>query len=214
MPRPTITVVKPSTRNLWNLQNRHEGDRVRLYQAVQEVVAAARVLYPGSFVDVAASTVFPHVTYVEIDRRAKTFFDDSEGVREILSELGNADSSEFAFVNTDYRSLQLEDQSFDMLISLYAGFVSEHCTPLLRVGGTLLVNSSHGDAALASIDRRYELGAAVLSRGGEYSIRTHDLDEYMIPKRPVEITPEYLHERGRGIAYTRPAFAYLFNRVT
>lgn len=55
---------------------------------------------------------------------------------------------------------------FDLLISLYAGFVSEHCTCHLRNGGLLLVNSSHGDAAMASIDDRYRLVGVVSSRAG------------------------------------------------
>jgi hypothetical protein len=45
-------------------------------------VEASRVLYPGSFVDVAASFVFPAVTYVDSDGRAAKFFDDVEGVDE------------------------------------------------------------------------------------------------------------------------------------
>ena len=36
------------------------------------------------------------------------------------------------------------------------------------------------------------------------------LGEYLIPKRSVEITAESLHLSGRGVAYTKPAFAYLF----
>ena len=186
---------------------------MRLFQSVHEVVGPARVLYPGSFVDIAASAVFPAVTYVDSDGRAPSFFADEQGVRGILDRLGGHHDAEVDFLNQDYRDLQLKEQSFDLLISLYAGFVSEHCTRFLRIRGTLLVNSSHGDAAMAALDPRYSLSGVVVSRDSRYSVRTGDLAEYMIPKRPVEMTREMLHNQGRGIAYTKPAFAYLFTRV-
>jgi hypothetical protein len=118
------------------------------------------------------------------------------------------------FIAGDYRGpLGLADESFDLLVSLYAGFVSEHCTRYLRVGGHLLVNPSHGDAAMASIDQRYRLVAVVKSGGANaYRIDTEDLDTYFVPKKPQPITVERLHELGRGIGYTKSPFAYLFER--
>lgn len=58
----------PATRKLWSEQDRHEGDRHRLFAAVADAVSARTVLYPGSFVDIAPSVVWPLVTYVDTDR--------------------------------------------------------------------------------------------------------------------------------------------------
>lgn len=41
---------------------------------------------------------------------------------------------------------------FDLLVSLYAGFISEACDHLPTVGCLLLANSSHGDAALVALE--------------------------------------------------------------
>lgn len=207
--------MKPNTEQLWAKQNQHDGDRWRLFQAAGNEVAAATVLYPGSYVDIAPSFVFPSVTYVDSDRRAPTFFSDQEGVLEIIATHPGAPAEpQVEFIHSDYtHPLSLSDPGFDLLVSLYAGFVSEHCTDYLKVGGTLLVNSSHGDAALASIDSRYQLSGVVESRSGNYRVRTSDLHQYLVPKTPIEITTELLHERGRGIAYTKSPFAYLFKRV-
>ena len=98
-------------------------------------------------------------------------------------------------------------------MSLYAGLISEHCTHHLRIGGHLLVNPSHGDVAMASLDPRYRLRGVVHSRSGRYSVRTTELDSYLIPKRDIDITVDLLRETGRGVAYTKSAFAYLFQRV-
>ena len=97
-------------------------------------------------------------------------------------------------------------------MSLYAGFVSEACTDYLQVGGVLLVAPSHGDAAMASIDPRYELSGVVTFRSGNYRVRTDALDAYLIPKAETTITRELLQQKGRGIPYTKSPFAYLFTR--
>ena len=203
------------TRDLWAKQDQHPGDRHRLFRAVGERVEAGTVLYPGCYVDVAPSFVFPSVTYVDVDDRAARFFSDRDGVNGIIaSQAGAPADPQLHFVHQDYTGrLDLPEQGFDLLVSLYAGFVSEHCTGYLRIGGSLLVNPSHGDAALAAIDPRYRLSAVVLSRGGGYRVVDENLGSYLRPKQAVAVTRELIHERGRGIAYTKPAFAYLFERV-
>ncbi|MEZ5175507.1 MAG: hypothetical protein R2823_04800 [Acidimicrobiia bacterium] len=208
--------MRSSTETLWSSQDRHHGDRRRLFAAVATHIEASRVLYPGSFVDVAASFVFPAVTYIDSDHRAATFFDDVEGVGEIVSACQTSVGKRtLEFIAGDYREdLGLADESYDLLVSLYAGFVSEHCTRYLRVGGQLLVNPSHGDAAMASIDDRYRLGAVVKSGGTRgYRIDDQQLDSYFVPKKPQPVTVERLHKLGRGIGYTNSPFADLFERV-
>ena len=202
------------TAALWQKQDAHKGDRKRLFTAVQAAVGDSRVLYPGSYVDVAASMAFSSVTYVDMDRRAAQFFDDTEGVSEIVVSEGGSPSAVVHFIHGDYTTdLGLEAGSFDLLVSLYAGFVSEACTAYLRMGGVLLVAPSHGDAAMASIDPRYELSGVVTSRSGDYRVRTDSLDTYLIPKTAKNVTPALVHERGRGIPYTKSSFAYLFTRT-
>ncbi|MCB0965695.1 MAG: hypothetical protein KDB37_02570 [Ilumatobacter sp.] len=124
-------------RRLWEKQDQHRGDRHRLFSAVAAAVDVETVLYPGSYVDLAPSFVWPSVTYVDIDRRATQFFDDEAGVRALLADRGvDPDSHSVRFIEADYSdSLDLDDGAFDLLVSLYAGFVSEACTRHLRVGG-------------------------------------------------------------------------------
>lgn len=204
-----------ATEKLWAKQNQHDGGRLRLFSAVATAVEATTVLYPGSYVDVAASFVFPTVTYVDLDKRAARFFADTESVAAIIAADAVEDEPRTVdFHHADYRhDLDLPDQAFDLLVSLYAGFISEHCTRHLKVGGTLLVNPSHGDAAMASIDERYALCGVIKARDGDYRVDDRDLARYLIPKKPVELSVAHLHDLGRGIAYTTTAFAYLFRRV-
>jgi hypothetical protein len=208
--------VRTKTAELWAEQDAHRGDRHRLFSAVARSVDAATVLYPGSWCDVAASFVWPSVTYVDLDRRAGRFFDDVDGVRQIIAgQDGSPAEPQLRFLHADYTEpLPVELESFDLLVSLYAGPVSRHCTEYLRVGGTLLANPSHGDVALASIDSRYELVGVVRSTSADHRVSIDDLASYLVPKRSVEVTVDLIERTHRGVAYTRSPFAYLFRRVS
>lgn len=212
---PRLEAVRKKTAELWAEQNRHFGDRHRLFSEVAETVDVATVLYPGSWCDVAASFVSPSVIYVDIDRRAAQFFEDAGGVREIIAAVDDAPvAPDVRFIPADYtESLPIATESIDLLVSLYAGPVSRHCTGYMRVGGVLLVNASHGDVALASIDPRYKLSGVVARLSGDYRVTTADLEAYLVPKQPVEVTSELIDRTGRGVAYKKQAFAYLFRRI-
>jgi len=207
--------MKPFTRTLWDKQDQHKGDRWRLFQRIQRVLEAQTALYPGSYVDIAPSFVIPSVTYVDMDKRAPRFFGDRDGVTELIAEHeGGPADPDVTFIHADYRSdLLLVDETFDLLISLYAGFITEACTRYLRVGGHLLVNPSHGDTALAALNPQLDLVGVVRSRNGDYTVTADNLDSYLVPKSDTEVTRELIHETGRGVPYTRTEFAYLFERV-
>lgn len=204
------------TRRLWEKQDGLVGDRRGLFAAVAGAVDVQNVLYPGSYVDITPSLIWPSVTYVDVDRRANQFFTDEPGIDDLITEYGiAADQRDVRFIHGDYsQDLALDEHSFDLLVSLYAGFVSEHCTRYLARGGFLLVNPSHGDAAMASIDRRYQLHGVIVSEAERYRIDTGSLDRHLVPKRDVEVTVEHLHGTGRAVEYTTSPDAYLFRRVS
>ena len=197
---------------------RHPEDRSRLFEAVSQAVDADRVLYPGSYIDIAPSFHFDDVTYIDTDRRAARFFAQQDAVHQIVAQHRSTTRSSrpfhVEFHHRDYTTnLPIVDDSIDLLNSLYAGFISEYCTRYVGIGGHLLVNSSHGDAAMASIDPRWRLTAVIDRRGDRYHVRTERLADYLVPKRGTPPTPAELHQLGRGIAYTRTAAAYLFQKV-
>lgn len=197
---------------MWESQDRHTGDRQRLFNAIAIEFVVTSSLYPGCYVDIAPSFVFESVTYVDTDDRAARFFGDRPAVDEMIqANRTDQTPSKWRFIYGDYTStLDLPIGGFDLLISLYAGFVSQHCAHHLRPGGYLLANPSHGDVASAHLDERFSLVAVVTSRGGTYSVRRHELEEYLVPRGPEGITSDALRQRGRGIGYTRSPFAYLF----
>jgi hypothetical protein len=136
------------------LDNNNEG--FGQFSILAKKFGIETALYPGSFVHITPSFVFPVVTYVDTDKRAKTFFNDPSVYDYIYQhKLYEADPV-ISFYSEDYRKKTLKfKEEFDLLISQYAGFVSQYRKNYLKVHGLLLVNNSHGDASMASIDENY-----------------------------------------------------------
>ncbi|HRY09213.1 MAG TPA: class I SAM-dependent methyltransferase [Candidatus Nanopelagicales bacterium] len=191
------------------------GDRAPLFAAIREAWDPDVALYPGSYVDLSPSTAIPSVTYVDTDRRAARFFGDADLVASELSGRALPEAgADVTFIHQDYSTpLPLETSSFDLLISLYAGPVWDNCREYLTPQGLLLANASHGDASLAALDPGLRLIAAVQHRAGVYRLIREGLGDYLVPKRPEAADPQTIRDRGRGIAYTKSAFAYIFQLV-
>jgi hypothetical protein len=171
-------------------------------------------LYPGSFVDISPSFSIERVVYVDSYRKARPFFADPGVLAYIRARKEYPAEPSVTFHPSDYTSEFGEDPgSHDLLISQYAGFISTPCKVYLKVGGILVANDSHGDASMAHLDPDYRLIAVANRRGERFSISEKGLERYFVPKREVEITPELLRERGKGIAYTRRASNYIFRRT-
>lgn len=204
--------AKPAARPTWTSYRESIGDRSELFERVAHDWAPRRALYVGSYLDLSPSSALESVTYVDTDRRAAAFFADRDAVASELAGRTHGDAGrEVAFVAGDFtEELPLDDASFDLLIALYTGPAWDHCRRYLAPRGLLLANASHGDAGLAALDPSLELVAAVHHRGDRYRLDTDDLETYLVPKRPATAEAGLIRASGRGIAYTRPAFAYLF----
>ena len=115
--------------------------------------------------------MYPHTCFVDTERRAERFFADP-AVRDFVNER-KVYSQEpcIRFHRADYvQELPEPKESYDLLISQYAGFVSQHCKQYLKVGGMLLANNSHGDASMAWLDQDFALVAAINRRGERFSL--------------------------------------------
>jgi len=65
---------------------------------------------------------------------------------------------------------------------------------------------------MAFIDKDYELIGVLNRRGDRWSWSEDYLDSYFIPKKPLDITREYIEKTGRDIGYTKSPAAYVFRR--
>ena len=129
-------------------------ERLDLFMLLRERYGIESALYPGSYVHVTPSFVFPLTVYADTDKRAKKFFDDPWTLAFVEENKRYPQQPVIRFHAEDYNNdLGEKPRSFDLLISQYAGFVSRSCRQYLKAGGLLLVNNSHGDASLTSMDK-------------------------------------------------------------
>ena len=120
----------------------------------------------------------------------------------------------FRFIHKDYsKAIDLDERRFDLLISQWAGPISQSCKIYLRAGGILLANNSHADSGLAFFDPDYQLTAVVKSNKGKFSISEKNLDAYFIPKKEQDVSLETLMLSGKGIGYTKTANSYIFKKT-
>ncbi|MGB3686408.1 MAG: class I SAM-dependent methyltransferase [Ornithinimicrobium sp.] len=212
-PRTSGRSKKPAPS--WASYRKSIGDRSGMFEAVADTWRVSRALYLGSYLDLSPSTAIPSVTYVDTDRRAAAYFADNERIAADLEGRTRVGAGvDVDFIAADFTGqLPLPDASIDLVISLYTVPAWDHCRRYMRPGGFFLANSSHGDASLAALDPSLELVAAIKNRGDRYRLDTDDLGRYLVPKKPENADADAIRTSGRGVAYTRSAFAYLFRLV-
>ncbi|MEX1308474.1 MAG: hypothetical protein AB1Z19_08100 [Eubacteriales bacterium] len=190
-----------------------DNAQLDLYQFFSKELGVKSVLYPGSFVHISPSFFIPYACYVDMDKKARRFFKDTSGIaKEVNKKVTTyAEKTTIKFYPQDYtKPIDEPDESFDLLVSQYAGFICQPCKRYLKPEKYLLVNNSHGDAGIAALDEDYTLVQAINRRDGLFKFSDKNLDQYFIPKKLEQNSMSYIQSIGKGIAYTKTAFLYLF----
>lgn len=113
------------------------------------------------------------------------------------------------FLGQDY-TMSIEIEPVDLVISQYAGFVGQATKQVLKVGGILLCNDSHGDATLANFDEDFQLIGILESNN---KIRTHNLEVYFTPMKGKGIDLDLVKTKMKGLKYQKMAENYLFQKI-
>lgn len=188
-------------------------DRRSLIEGVVEKYTIKSAIYPGSYIHVTPSFIIPDVVYVDSDKKAKKFFASEEVYTFIAEEKVYAEDAQVRYYASDYsKNFMEKDETFDLMISQYAGFISQACKKYLKPGGILIANNSHGDAGVAFCDKDYSLIAVGNQRDGKWVISEKNMESYFIPKKAMDVTKEYLMTLNRGIGYMKSAGIYIFRK--
>jgi len=190
------------------------GHRYGLFKILNDNFTIYTVTYPGSYIDITPSFFFPTTYYIDIDKKVKKFFKNKKEIDDYVNRNKTYDEeTNLRFFPNDYRK-KFDDiiDSSDLMISLYAGFISKYCKNLLKKNGLLLANNSHGDASMAKLDDDFTLFGVINYQNKKYYLKTENLDEYFIPKKNMTVTNELLEKTNSGIGYTKTANYYLFRK--
>ena len=186
------------------------GNRKDLYKAVVKEFDIYSAVYPGSHIDIAPSMVIPKVTYIDNFKGAINFFKNIDIVKEFVKQKKEyQESCDISFVGQDYTE-PLYIEHVDLIISQYAGFVGQATKQLLKVGGILLCNDSHGDATLAKFDEDFEFIGIVDKKN---RIQRNNLENYFsLPSnKPIDLNT--IKAKMKGLKYSLTAENYLFRKI-
>ena len=170
---------------------------LRILRLIKKKCGVERVLYPGCWIHLTPSLVFPYVVYVDFFSKMESMFSDPELLEYIGTNSEVYGESIIKVHQTDYKDgIDEEKGSFDLLISLSSGFVSQYCGSYLRKKGLLFVNNEHYDAAKAFVDEKF-LPIGIFTSNGKLIQQSQAIQEYFITKKNELITSEMVMENSK-----------------
>jgi len=189
-----------------------EHTMIGLFREIKRQFPHDRVFYPGSYVHIPPSLLFPEVVYIDSFKDLTPFFNGKDVEEYIMNNKEYQEEPRITFYHQDYyKDIPEDPGSFDIIISQYGGFVGQATKKYLKKGGILVCNNSHGDASMSSIDIDYNLiGVYKRISDDKFSLSDRDLSSYMIPKKEQVVTREGLERTMKGIAYTKSPAGYIF----
>lgn len=187
-------------------------EREGLFSFIHETYACRDVLYPGCSIHITPSFYFPHVVYVDQSKAASQFFAEQNSLLGFVNlHKAYKRSAYIRFIHKDYSTpLPLRENSFDLLLALFAEGVSKSCVRYLRIGGILLTNNHRGDAVDAARDASLALTAIVRFGKGKYRVEEENPD----PGTTAFQKPgsRYLKQMSQGMVYVENETYYVFER--
>ncbi|MET1073428.1 MAG: hypothetical protein ABWY11_12345, partial [Umezawaea sp.] len=116
-------------------------DRAGMFAAVAAHTGTRRVVYTVSSLDVTPSYVWPDVTYVDTEQRARVAFADTASAVRLADQHKTYEGEpRIRFLGGEYDRVlgALPVASWDLVISLHGGAVGENAARCLKPGGWLL----------------------------------------------------------------------------
>lgn len=210
--------MKSNSELIQKLYDEYYGEKYKArhsyFEALSKYFSPMKVLYPGGFIHINASYVFPDVTYVDNNKNAIRFFKIPADVLEIISKQKSYDKKPtIQFFGQNYEdTLPIAEESYDLIISLFAGFVSLATKKYLTKGGLLVANDSHGDASMANLDPELKFIGVLFEKDNKLILSRDELQSFFKPKGNKIISKELLLETNKGPKYILAADHYVFEK--
>jgi len=177
----------------WGCEDWH----LTAFRLIRNKFLPQKVLYPGSWIHLTPSLIFPRVVYVDLPSKSSKKLLDPELVKYIEDHLEYQEKPAIKFYYADYQSdFGDKKSSFDLLISLSSGFVSQACGQYLKSGGVLLANNEHYDASLAYTDPSFRL-IGVFETPEKYQESEEIIHSYFVTTKGVPITRDMVLENSK-----------------
>lgn len=204
---------KKNTVSLYEEYMSKIGDRYSIYKIITDKYQIQSAIYPGSHIDITPSFLIPKVIYVDNFSGTVKFFKESDEIIEYVNKKKEyLNACDISFINSDYYK-SLDIAPVDLIISMYAGFVSQATKRYLKIGGILLANDSHGDATLAYVDKSFKLIGVISDQSGVIQYDEDALDKYFVLSKNKEVDLDQVRLKMKGPKYIHNEGIYVFEKI-
>lgn len=189
-------------------------DRLHRFRILKQNYTITSVIYPGSFIHITPSLVFPITTYIDTDDETRDFFYDPAVFRYIEQNRAYTDMPKVTFYHADYRTIISDElQRYDLLISQHAGPVSSHCIDYLIKDGILLVERDNDDEVNALQNERLILTGCFRKVKGNTHMPEKLLNYYLLRRSRDTLFREYLDTEHYSDFQNDECTALVFRKV-
>lgn len=190
-------------------------ERAGLFEAIKSKYGCGTVLYPGCSIHITPSFYFQHVVYVDISEAAGEFFQDTKNIEAVVNSSKKYKQTAYIrFINGDYtKELPVRENSYDLLISIYAGGITKSCKKYIKQGGIIVSNNHHNDVREALEDPAVRLEALIRRKGKKYRIDESDGDNLLKVLRDHSMPLTNLRSSGGGMEYVDNECYFVLRRI-
>ena len=150
-------------------------ERKGLFELIKKQFNPETVLYPGCLVHITPSFYFKHIVYVDKCRQSIDFFNHPANVSSLIDQYKTyREIAYWKFINKDFtQELDLRENSFDLLLSLFSGRLIEFCEHYIKPNGLILTTSLFSDHDSVVKHQDYELLHQIRCVNGKYRIENN-----------------------------------------
>jgi hypothetical protein len=147
-------------------------ERKGLFELIKKEFNPKSVLYPGCSIHVTPSFYFNYVVYVDKSDLSKEFFYNETQVSKLINSSKIYKKSTFwKFKDNDFQyDLNLYENYFDLLISIFSGKMINYCEKYIKPGGIILTTSLFSDNESICRNENFNLTGIIWCLNGKYKI--------------------------------------------
>ena len=198
------------------MYNKYYAERkyelLELWKSLKRKYEITRVIYPGSYIQISPSFYFDFTIYIDNNKNANKFFKNKQEIKKFIKSKN--EKNKFKFYFQDYNDdVDEEINSFDLLISLYAGFVTDNNLKYIKKGGYILVNNSHNDAINCYHNKKLKLIGVTNGNKNDIKDSKQILNQCFIPKKPKKVEDFKKKKHMKTIGFTKSYKYYIFQKL-
>jgi hypothetical protein len=123
-------------------------------------------------------------------------------------------SAYIQFIHSDYtEKLPVRENNYDLLLSIYAGGITESCKKYIKPGGIIVSNNHRNDAQQALKDSSIRLEALIRRKGKKYNIENDTGEKMLKALQEHSVPTKNMKNSSSGLKYVDNEYYFVFRKI-